>query len=366
MFPEELTQVISKYKDDNKIHIQNIYDNLCGIMNSLKIIKSNIVSELSNILTSDDIVDTTEILEDINVLKEHISYINSFMSNRTIEDSVITEEFSEEIIPIFTKKVYPYLISDDLCPFDNVKLISHYIYYQKIVDNKIREYSMMGYRCPLCNKLFVIDYETEDFEFDDTNIIVNRSKYDLTPQISIYSIIILSNTLKCSANHDVKDIIAKLPVLNEQGQISYISVNASYCPTCNRYTILKEDFNAIAGIITCKIIDETVSCSNSSNFDTEIDNRYSILAQYGYNVQTKKDLSEQQRHIILSSIIEAQIMSRREVIDHINTLIERGSKIPSWKTATQKWKDDKQFVAEYDSDTLPEIIFDNIVLKYKK
>lgn len=59
-------------------------------------------------------------------------------------------------------------------------------------------------------------------------------------------------------------------------------------------------------------------------------------------------------------------MERRDVINHINTLIERGSKIPTWKTATQKWKEDKQFVADYKSDTLPDVIFNNIILKYRK
>ena len=52
-------------------------------------------------------------------------------------------------------------------------------------------------------------------------------------------------------------------------------------------------------------------------------------------------------------------------INHINTLIDRGSKIPSWSNATQKWKEDKKFVSEYKSDSLPEVIFTNIILKYR-
>lgn len=371
MFPEELMQVISKYKSSNQNQIRNIYNNLLEITTSLKCIKNNIASDAYKIMTSDTISDTTEIMGDINLLKEQISYIESFTSNKSTDKYDImqthTEEISEELAsPIFTKKVYPYLISDDLCPFCNTKLVQHYVYYQRVKDNKLQEESVVWHRCPACNKLFVIDYEADDFDFENTNIIVNKDKYDSVPQINIYTLIVLSNTLKCSSSHDTKDIVAKLPVLNEYGQISYISVNASYCPTCNRYTILKEDFNAIAGIVTCKVIDETVSYSSNNDLDIEIDTKHSILAQYGYNVQTKKDLSEQQRHIILSSIIEAQIMSRREVIDHISTLIERGSKIPNWKFATQKWKDDRQFVSDYQSNCLPEVVFNNIILKYRK
>lgn len=45
--------------------------------------------------------------------------------------------------------------------------------------------------------------------------------------------------------------------------------------------------------------------------------------------------------------------------------IEKGSKIPNWKDATNKWKEDKVFVAEYQKDCLPEVIFNNIILKYR-
>lgn len=372
MFPEELMQIIIKYKNNNQTQIRNIYNNLLEITSSLKSIRNNLASDAYKIMTSDNISDTTEIMDDINLLKEQISYIESFTSSKSIEnndDTTLsnTEEIDEEITPIFTKKVYPYLIDDDLCPFCNVKLVQHYIYYQRINSNEINDESVAWHRCPACNKLFVIDYESEDFDFENTNIIVNKDKYNNIPQINIYTLIVLSNTLKCSFSHETKDIVAKLPTLNEYGQISYINVNASYCPTCNRFTILKDDFNAIKDIVTCKVIDETMSYSeNSNSSEIEIEQKQSILAQYGYNVQTKKDLSEQQRHIILSSIIEAQIMSRREVIDHITTLIERGTKIPNWKIATQKWKEDRQFVSEYQSDNLPEVVFNNIILRYRK
>lgn len=368
MFPKEIIEIIEKYANNSDL-LCDINNNISAIIEGLYSVNQNLAERVKTLLLDKDTDNNAEeIIRDSKVLRNYISSIQLFEINKTPQSS-ISCEVAEEITPIFTKKVYPYLISDDLCPFCNVKLIQHSIYYQRIDGNEIKDKSVAWHRCPVCNKLFVIDYETEDFDFENTNIIVNKDKYDSIPQIDIYTLIVLSNTLKCSSNHDTKDIIAKLPVLNEYGQISYINVNASYCSTCNRYTILKEDFNAIAGIVTCKVVDETVSYVNNNNnsgIEIEIENKQSILAQYGYNVQTKKDLSEQQRHIILSSIIEAQIMSRREVIDHISTLIERGSKIPNWKFATQKWKEDRQFVSKYQSDYLPEVVFNNIILKYRK
>jgi hypothetical protein len=57
-------------------------------------------------------------------------------------------------------------------------------------------------------------------------------------------------------------------------------------------------------MVMCKVIDET-SEGQSNNYDMEIGQKQSILYNYGYNVQTKKNLSGQQRH---------------------------------WKDATHKWK----------------------------
>lgn len=368
MFPKEIIEILEKYREDNQNSIMDINKNISKIITHLEEINENIAYQLHKHLTMKDIDNTKELLNDSSILIDYIKSIKLLETSKTDDsnDGAISEEFCEEITPIFEKRVYPYLVSDDICPFCNVKLINRTIFYQRNVNNELVNETVLWHKCPACNKLFVLDFEIEDFDFNNTNIVPNKEKYNEIPPIDIYSVIILSNTLKCSTNHKTKDLIAKIPVLNEDGEISYLKINASYCFECNRFTILKDDFCSIRDIIMCKVIDETVEYQNNNESEFDIEQKKSILTQYGYNVQTKKGLSEQQRHIILSSLIEAHILTRREVIDHINTLIERGSKIPNWKTATQKWKDDKQFVAEYRSDSLPEVIFNNIVLKYKR
>ncbi len=366
MFPEKIIEILQKYQDNNYSTIIDINKNISEIITHLEKINDNIASQLHKHLTMRTIDDTKELLDDSSTLIEYINSIKTIeISKLDVNQDITTEEISEELTPIFEKKVYLYLVSDDICPFCNVKLTNHTIFYQRNINNELSGETILWHKCPVCNKLFVLDYEAEDFDFNNTNIVLNKEKYDEIPSIDIYSVIVLSNTLTCSLNHKTKDIIAKIPVLNEDGQISYLKINASYCFDCNRFTILKDDFSAIKDIIICKIIDETTEYQNTNESEFEIEQKRSILFQYGYNVQTKKNLSEQQRHIILSSIIEAHIMDRRDVINHINTLIERGSKIPKWQVATQKWKDDKQFVSEYKSELLPEVIFNNIVLKYK-
>ena len=162
------------------------------------------------------------------------------------------------------------------------------------------------------------------------------------------------------------DIIANIPVMYSDEDIRLIPVCASYCKECRRYTMLKDDFKKITGIIMCKVIDETTTSTNTSLSELGIEPKNSILYQYGYNVKSKIDLPDKERHIILASLVEAKIATRMQIMDHLTILIERGSKRQNWKEATEKWKQDKYFVQSYKTENLPNVIFDKIILGYSK
>lgn len=187
---------------------------------------------------------------------------------------------------------------------------------------------------------------------------------EVEPVLSLYDVIVLSNTLNCNLNHDVYDITVTLPVLDENGDINNITVLASYCKDCDRYIITKDIFNNIDGVLMCEVIDKTYTINNSDD-DTEIDQHESLLYRYGYNVKTSVNLSTKQRHIILASLVESGIMTRNQISDHLTMLINRGEKIDSWKDATDKWKQDRYYVQDYKTYNLPSVIADRILLKYK-
>lgn len=194
---------------------------------------------------------------------------------------------------------------------------------------------------------------------------IQMTQKDVNSTLDIFNVLVLSNTRKCSyKNHDTIDIVIQVPTVKNNGDILYVDVLASYCKQCKRYTILKDDFKEIDGIILCEVIDETNPYNNDTVDEFIIEQRESVLYKYGYNVQSKRNLSSKQRHIILASVVEANILTRRQIIDHLSTLIERGSKIPSWKEATLKWKEDKYFIQSYKAENLPRAIFDKIILKY--
>lgn len=188
---------------------------------------------------------------------------------------------------------------------------------------------------------------------------------EIEPVLSLYDVIVLNNTLACDLNHKIYDITVALPVLNENGDINNITVLASYCEDCNRYTITKDVFNNINGVLMCQVIDKTSTYTDIIESDIEIDQHESLLYRYGYNVKTSKNLSTKQRHIIIASLVESGIMTRNQISDHLTMLINRGEKIESWKDATDKWKQDRYYIQSYKTYNLPSVITNRILLQYQ-
>lgn len=189
---------------------------------------------------------------------------------------------------------------------------------------------------------------------------------EVEPVLSLCDVVVLNNTLTCDLNHKIYDITVALPVLNEDGDINNITVLASYCEDCDRYTITKDVFNNINGVLMCQVIDKTSTYyTDGVENDIEIDQHESLLYRYGYNVKTSKNLSTKQRHIIIASLVESGIMTRNQISDHLTVLINRGEKIDSWKDATDKWKQDRYYVQDYKTYNLPSVIANRILLEYK-
>lgn len=304
-------------------------------------------------------------IEDINKITSNLASITTEIKD--IENSLYLFEnflYKDDFISID-------VIEENICPLCNKPLhiqSLHFVLHKDGTKNEVvgRDYIKSCF-CRTCVKRYMpkTEYQRILPNIHRSNIEIGKNY--CIPQIGIYTLVVLSNTLKCSVGHETEDIIAKIPSINTNGELTYNNIPASYCCNCSRYTILKEEFNNIKDVLMCKVIDETVESGQSrTSNEIDVEHKKSPLYYYGYNVQTKSNSSKKQRHTILSSIIEANIMNRRDIINHINSLIARGSKIPSWKEATFKWKEDKQFVNDYKSGSLPQVIFDNIILKYSK
>lgn len=362
MLPKDIVDIILKYQ--NFYEVEEINKSVKNIIKHLKQINNNISEQLYMLMNGIE-VDSSEqqLLDDSRTIRNYISTIklvSQLENNNTKSDAPNVHEDEDELYD----KVYVNVTNDNLCPQCNVHLENHQINYKEKNVSK----NVWWYICPCCEQFYCIENEVEDFDFNNTNIILNYCLDNSEPVYLIFTdIIILSTISACSyKNHNLKDTIANIPIFKENGTIDFIQKNISYCPQCNKYIMLKSDFKQIENIIACQVIDETITKENKKSDEIEIKQYESVLYRYGYNVKTKENISNKQRHLILASVVESGILTRQQICSHLDTLIERGSKIPKWKEATQKWRQDREYVKNYNPENLPEVLVDRVIAKYSQ
>ncbi len=345
--PSEMQMGILKY----------LYSSMLKQLDALKQYKNDEINKLQNIYNNETNQDIQSIYDNRILIKQEIDIISQnlyLLENCLFKNWIIYADLSEtNICPICRKTM----------PVHSL----HFVLYDSAKSNIIgRDYTKSCF-CETCKRRYISQNSYKDlinlYDIHSTNIVINKTY--CIPESDIYTIIVLDNTKPCSSKgHNTKDIVSKFPSINNDGELVYVDLPASYCFDCNRFTVLKEDFNSVQERLICNVIDDTVESKSSNKDEIEIEQQKSILFNYGYNVQTKKNLSEIQRQTILSSVIEAKIMDRRDIVNHLTTLIERGSKISNWKNATLKWKQDREFVSDYKIGDLQSIIFNNVIKKY--
>lgn len=362
MLPKEIVDIILKYQ--SFYEVEEIDKGIQKIIKQLKHINNNISEQLYMLMDGIE-VDSSEqqLLDSSRTIRNYISTIK-LVSQIENNNAKLIESNANKSEEKLYDKVYVNLTNDNLCPKCNVHLESYQINYK--IKNIPKD--VWWYICPCCERLYCLENEVEDFDFSNTNIILNYCLNYSGPNYLVFTDIIVLSTIRiCSyKNHDLKDVTANIPIFKENGTIDFIQKNISYCPQCNKYIMLKSDFKQIENIIACQVIDETTIRENKKSDEIEIKQHESVLYQYGYNVKTKENISNKQRHLILSSVIESGILTRQQIRAHLDILIERGSKIPKWKDATQKWKQDREYVDNYNPVNLPDVLVNRVIAKYSQ
>ncbi len=374
MFPKEIVEIIQKYQNPNSIEI--IDNCIESIITELSQINNNITEQLYFLMDKRKIdVAEEKLLKDSQTLRNFIIKMSVINEENLLQESTpnkdkihnneqLDEPQNNIIEASLSNNVIVNVVKNMLCPNCNVNIKSHMIHY---MCNGV-ESGIWWYKCPKCNKLYCIESEIKDFDFSKTNIILNwlLDDFDNFKEIHTTDTIVLSTLRYCNyKEHKVKDVIANIPIYNETGEIDFITMNISYCCECNKYIMLKYDYKLISGIIACKVIDYTTINDDTTKDNIEESQHESILYKYGYNVKSKNAIPDKQRHIILASVVESNILTREQICSHLDMLIERGSKIEKWKNATQKWKQDREYVKKYNVSHLPQILLNRVILKYQ-
>lgn len=159
-------------------------------------------------------------------------------------------------------------------------------------------------------------------------------------------IIVKSSVRSCqNKEHSVIDVIAKIQVIRDDGEIVWNYLHAGYCEECNEYIVLNADFELLEGTPMCEVYKIVRSVKTSryaktySNSDSE-----SIIHAMGYNVNINDNLSPTTRREILLSIVENGTLTQEEVLAYLDSLIQRGGGDPKYVNAVSKWRSDREYI----------------------
>lgn len=355
MFPKEISDIIIKYQSEND-ELSTINAAVDELIYQLNKINENIAEKLRLLLYS---ADTTEeeanLLRDSQILRKYTSTLSMIKYDAKVN---LDKTIYNDILDL-------YICYDNICPACNCKMEEESTQYDKIGFRGNNKGDITIQNCPACERKFVIDYDLDGIDIDHTNIVLHRDYYIIV-ELSFNDVIVLSTVTSCSSKgHNITDINANIPVIKTNGNIEYTCRNVAYCRECNKYIMLKSDFYDIPDKIACEVIDQTTTSASSNDDEIEISQKQSVLYKYGYNVNAIDNLSDKQRHTILALVVESGILTRAQIISHLDTLIERGSKITKWKNAVGKWKQDRKYVCDYKTENLPKVITQKLILKYR-
>lgn len=181
--------------------------------------------------------------------------------------------------------------------------------------------------------------------------------------------VVLSHNRKCVfEEHTLSNVKAIIRILSQNNKVIDFTIPAVHCKECNQYIILKSDFKSIKqrGTLLCRVIDETpeyiAKHKNSSYSGTE-----SKVHRLGYNViKQGYNYTFTQRKIILVNIIENYGITQHEIMSMLDTNIARKINMPNYAEAVEKWKQDREFVANYEFGSVPEVLINEVVISKRK
>lgn len=180
--------------------------------------------------------------------------------------------------------------------------------------------------------------------------------------------IILNDNRKCTNNkHDITDLDANIRIAQPDGEILIYKIPAAYCKECDTYFVLKRDFKIAKskGKILCPIIDltkEGVKKNKSKNLSSS----ESRIHQLGYNVQRGSNYTKEQRQLILANIMENTNISKHEIESCIIRPMSQHKNQHNYADAVLAWQQDLEFVKNYKTGDIPEVVVDEIIVGKRK
>ena len=138
-------------------------------------------------------------------------------------------------------------------------------------------------------------------------------------------------------------------IATASGETAILNVNC--CLNCNRFYISYDEYarymEKYRSLLTrIVLVDENGNSSFTNNLAVE-----STLKLCGYSVSQEKGFTSKERATLLAHIIHNGLVSKPDVIQHLNWLIRMNGKKAGNVIAKEKWEEDLAFVRDLDCST---------------
>lgn len=262
------------------------------------------------------------------------------------------------------------------CKYDDEELL----FVQRVkVEYENKELKTNGYCCLRCGTLYVNNpkafiAKTQNSKKQETSLVPKSEPQLPKPNIKNSLIktelnfcdrenilYICKGIISCkNKNHDIESVTGILE--NKLG--SSVKINANYCKQCEKcfidyteYLHYKKLYGAIMG---------NFRISNNGHWDGLFNNlsEESLLHLCGYTVNQNDDLSTKQRRRILEFLINRKMMSKPEIISHLDFLIRTNGKRKNMTVAVSRWNEDIDWIRNYQLDSQRQVTIGRIKKNY--
>lgn len=138
-----------------------------------------------------------------------------------------------------------------------------------------------------------------------------------------------------------------------KGSNHLLPVNVCYDSKKDRYFISRTVYSRISRLYGLPLIHQELykgedfnAKKSDSNFAANFSEQ-SQLSLYGYSVSDRVGLSDEERRDLLASLIDCNLISKYDIISHLDWCITFHKKNPSMLHACSKWKRDLDFISDY-------------------
>ncbi len=173
---------------------------------------------------------------------------------------------------------------------------------------------------------------------------------DLSPsEIWIYSM-----KMPCPKHPKaIESVTAYIPVKDLSR--SY-PINVNYCSVCKKYYINADQYRDFALRYGLPVVRLMFDQFNNYPTDSSGWCEESTLHVMGYNVSSKDNLSDDERHQILLHAIKTNTLTKPEIISFLEFLVHRNEGNLHFANACSKWREDIEFIRKYNLDAQRKIV----------